>query len=251
MTKSIGGLPWRPFLKRRTSPNCPGKTFGAEEIVRKARQFFGLDESVPVRVVENGEGTDYQTFSVTAETKQGRLQMDYTKKGGHLIWYMNNRQTGPRQLSANQAVQKAKTFLKKHGFGEMEPVNYNEYENVAHVTLARVKDNVLVYPQKLAVKVALDRGDAVGLQASDYILSQGERKWEKPQMTAAEAKKRLNPDFEVQGQRLAVIENDLKKEVLCYQFSGRINGSLYRIYLNADTGLEEKVEQVRQSHLGA
>ena len=34
--------------------------------------------------------------------------------------------------------------------------------------------------------------------------------------------------------------------MLCYQFTGRVNGSVYRIYINADNGTEEKVEEMRE-----
>jgi spore germination protein len=31
--------------------------------------------------------------------------------------------------------------------------------------------------------------------------------------------------------------------VLCYEFVGRINGGMYRMYINAETGVEEFIEQ--------
>ncbi|GAE04646.1 spore germination protein YpeB [Paenibacillus sp. JCM 10914] len=47
-----------------------------------------------------------------------------------------------------------------------------------------------------------------------------------------------------------MIKNDQSEDVLCYEFGGRINGAQYRIYLNADTGLEETVEVVKDAQAG-
>ena len=60
---------------------------------------------------------------------------------------------------------------------------------------------------------------------------------------SAEARAALNPDFKTKSERMALIKNDEGNEVLCYEFIGRINGGVYRIYVNADSGLEESIEQ--------
>jgi spore germination protein len=45
--------------------------------------------------------------------------------------------------------------------------------------------------------------------------------------------------------REAVILNNLKKEVLCYEFLGVIDSDTYRIFINAENGQEEKVEKLK------
>ncbi|MNI80698.1 Sporulation protein YpeB [compost metagenome] len=103
----------------------------------------------------------------------------------------------------------------------------------------------MIYPEKIVVKVALDNGEVSGLQAADYLFEHKERQFPKPGLTAEQAKKELNPKFTTESQSLAWIKNDLDQQVLCYEFIGRINGSGYRIYVNADTGAEEKIEEFR------
>lgn len=58
---------------------------------------------------------------------------------------------------------------------------------------------------------------------------------------------KLNPEFRETYHRKALIENELSNEVLCYEFGGKINGSVYRIYINANTGMEETIEEVKDS----
>lgn len=55
----------------------------------------------------------------------------------------------------------------------------------------------------------------------------------------------LNPDMDVMYDRMSLIKNDLSEEVLCYEFGGKINGGAYRVYINADNGTEEQIEEMK------
>jgi spore germination protein len=64
-------------------------------------------------------------------------------------------------------------------------------------------------------------------------------------LTEAQAKKMLNPGLKEKYHRLAIIENDLGEPTLCYEFVGDMNGTSYRIYVNATTGMEENIEELK------
>jgi spore germination protein len=241
---------WGPTVdglyKQRNFSMLSGPIVKPEDVKKKAAEFLGLAGNAEIRVVENGKGTRYHTYSVTAEMpgSDRTAMMDFTRNGGKLIWFMNDREVPAAKLSAAEAGDKARQFLKRHGFGSMQTVNYDEFEHIAHITLAAAENNVIIYPEKVAVQVALDNGEILGLHAADYWFEHRARKLNEPKLSLAEAKKTLNPNFELHHQALALIDNDVNEEVLCYQFYGRINGSFYRIYVNADTGTEEKIERI-------
>lgn len=116
------------------------------------------------------------------------------------------------------------------------------------MTFVSSQDGVLIYPEKMTVRVGLDTGEAVGFQASDYVNEHKEKRvLTKPKLSLAEARAMLNPEFKELYNRLAWIENEDAVELLTYEFGGKINGSQFRIYLNADDGNEEAVEQIRTS----
>ncbi|GIQ71049.1 germination protein YpeB [Xylanibacillus composti] len=243
---------WGPstsaIFEKRGFKALSGKTVTEEEVKQKARQFFGLDPDAELTVTENGKGTEYASYSVVAGGgEDSHLSADYSKKGGHLIWFMNTRPVESEQLTVEQARERAQAFLRKHGFGDMQAVAYDPYNHSASLTMARVTDGVLIYPEKLTVRVALDNGEIVGLHAADYIYNQKERKPGKPKLSAEEARKSLNGNFDLQSTNVALIENEIKQEVLCYEFIGRINGGQYRIYINAENGMEEKLERLREA----
>lgn len=223
-----------------------GKAATPSDIVKKAREFFQLGPEQEVKVTENGRGTDAVTYSARIEDQGRTIQADYTRKGGHLLWFNNERKVASRQLNPDQAAGNARQFLAQRGYKDMVLINYDEYDNVATMVMARKEGDVVLYPEKVLIKVALDNGEVLGLQARDLVFANRERVMPQPKLSVAEARERLNPQFEVRQSGLALIENDLQKEVLCYEFLGSINGSMYRLYINAEDGYEEKIEKIRE-----
>ncbi|MFD2611991.1 germination protein YpeB [Paenibacillus gansuensis] len=228
-----------------------GKEVTKEDVAQRAKSFFGMSAGSSLRVVENGNGKEYSSYSVSATNAMNQrvIQADFSKKGGHLIYFMHDRDVARKALSMDESVQAAQHFLTKRGYRGMEPVSYDVYDNIAHFTFAAKQEGVILYPDKLTVMVAMDDGEVTGMQASDYVYHHKSRKLPKPKLTLEKARESLNRDFKISDTNRALIENDLRQEVLCYEFTGRINGSTYRIYINADNGQEEKIEQITQSDI--
>lgn len=241
---------WGPSVasmyQKRSVQMLGGTKKTAEDIKKLAAEFGSIKDPSAIRVVENGKGTEYESYtaSVPIPGSERMIQMDFTKKGGQLIWYMNPKDVAASKLSVAQAEKNATQFLNAHGYKGMKLTNYDEYNHVVAFTAVGTQQGVLIYPEKLIVKVALDDGEVTGLQANDYVYEHHKRKIPKPKLSAAEARKALNPGLKRTNEGLAIIMNDLGKEVLCYEFSGQINGGKYRIYINADNGIEESIEQL-------
>ncbi|MFD2672868.1 germination protein YpeB [Marinicrinis sediminis] len=234
------------LYNQHTVKQLSGKHASREDVVKKARQFFRLNDN-DVQVVENGKGTEYQSYSLTTEKNGSLIQMDYTTKGAYLIYFMNNREIGDARLNMEQAKAKATEFLEQHDYKQMEPVNFDQYENVSTITFVSKKNNVLMMPEKLSVRVALDNGEVTGLNASEFVYERKDRTWEPPDLTREQAEKKLNEQFKVLDATLVLIEDELKTDRLCYQFFGKINGSTYRIYIDSHTGEEVSIENVKMT----
>ncbi|MNZ93397.1 Sporulation protein YpeB [compost metagenome] len=250
--KKVGEYPeinWGPSVtsmyQKRTMKLLSGNPVSAEEIRKKAAQFAD-SPSANIQVTENGQGSEYASYSATIDNGNGdgRLNLDFTKKGGQLILFMNSRKIGDKKISFDQAKAAADKFLEKHGFKGMNAVNYDMFNNTGSFTYVSKQNDVLIYPEKLTVKVALDQGEVVGLQANDYVYEHHDRELGTPTITQAEARKALNTDMKIKNEAFALINNELGEEVLCYEYMGQINGSMYRVYINAETGLEESIEEM-------
>lgn len=242
---------WGPSVmsvyEKRTPGMLDGEPADEEDIRQAAVRFLGEDPGDRLSVTENGRGTEYASFSVRVD-RPGRepVRMDFTRAGGRLLWYSNPRDPEDSRLSPEQAARIARQFLRdKHYRDEFVPVNYDEYGHVGHVTFAVKEGDVTVYPRKLSVKVALDDGEVLGLEARDYVHEPAGQAKAEPAITEAEARSRLNPGFVVTNAGKALIKNDFGLKVLCYEFTGRVNGEHFRVFLNAGTGAEEMVERIQ------
>jgi spore germination protein len=255
--KKVGAyseINWGPgnmsILQKNNVEMLSGKEMTPEEIKQKAAKFINsTTDPSSMKVVENGnQGVEYQSFSViipVADKNKADIQMDFTKKGGELIYFMNPREISETKLDLRAARDKANEYLDQHGYTDMSAVTYDQYQNAANIVFAKKQNGITIYPQKISVKVALDNGEIIGIQATDYVFAQKERKLASPKISQEEARKTLSSNMEVTSQSQAVILNDLNKEVLCHEFVGKLNGNIYRVYVNADTGIEEKIETIR------
>lgn len=68
-----------------------------------------------------------------------------------------------------------------------------------------------------------------------------ERNIPKVKITEKQAKATLNKNLEITSSGLAIIPTKWKTEIFCYEFKGKINGTDFLVYINAETGKEENI----------
>ncbi|RFU69077.1 germination protein YpeB [Bacillus sp. V59.32b] len=229
--------------------NIKGKEISKKEAVAKAKQYANLTGNVKTRVEENGKGSDYGFYSVSlinSKTKT-EVNMDITKKGGYPIWYINNRDVNESKIDLNTASNKAVAFLKDHNFDSLDLYESAQYDNIGLFNFVTTVDGVRVYPDSVKVKIALDDGSVIGFSADEFLKSHKIREIGEFSVTSEQARKEINPKVKVMEERKALIEGETGEEVLCYEFLGTINDDTYRIFINANTGQEEKVEKLKNS----
>lgn len=129
----------------------------------------------------------------------------------------------------------------------MEMFESAQYDNVGVFTFVSTIDNVRIYPDAIKIKVALDDGSILGFSAEEYLSSHHVREIPKAKVSEAEARKEVNPNVKIMENRLAMIMNDLNEEVLVYEYLGVLGDDTYRIFINAISGKEEKVEKLKDA----
>lgn len=229
--------------------NIKGKEISKKEAVAMAKQYANLSGDVKARVEESGKGSDFGFYSVslTNSKTQTEVNMDITKKGGYPIWYINTRDVNESKIDLNTASNKAIAFLKDHNFDSLDLYESAQYDNIGLFNFVTSVDGVRVYPDSVKVKIALDDGSVIGFSADEFLKSHKMREIGKASITSQEARKEINPNVKVMEERQAIIEIETGEEVLCYEFLGTIGNDTYRIFINAKTGQEEKVEKLKDS----
>ncbi|WP_201787801.1 PepSY1/2 domain-containing protein, partial [Carboxydothermus islandicus] len=142
--------------------------------------------------------------------------------------------------------QKAKKYLQRFGFRALEPTEMDKIDNELSITFVSNVDGILYYPKIIKVKVGMDRGDVTAFEGTQYYMYDRPRPLNKLLLTEAEAKKNINPRLKILRTRKAVILNDRNQEVLTYEFLGELLGEKYLIYVNTETGKEEKIVRLKE-----
>lgn len=172
----------------------------------------------------------------------GDFEGGITKKGGYLLYLTNPRKIEDSVLSYEEAIAKAKTYLENNGYTNMKESYYINDSEVLVINFAYEENGVICYPDLIKVGVALDNGEIISFEASNYISNHKENRDINSTFSKEQAKKSISPDVSLENYKLTVIPTEGKYEVLCHEFSGKTpDGQNILCYINAKTGIEEKI----------
>lgn len=251
--KGASEVEWGPGMvirndhEKKLEKRLEKRKITEEEAKEIALSYVDMEQATDVIVSDTGDGLDMYSVIIDDPERQAHYYLDMTQQGGHPIWFLQERQINEQNMSLNEASNKAQEFLEEHDKENMQLVDSKQYDSIGVFEFVYLEDNVRVYPDTIKVEVALDEGDIIGYEAMSYLVNHHDRDLEEPELTADEARERLNPRLEVMEDHIALIQNDLGEEVLCYEFFGVINDETYRIYINAEDGEEEKVEKMQEA----
>jgi len=178
------------------------------------------------------------------ERNHSEISMAVSKKGGKIIWMLNNREIGKAKISEEQGIEIAKKFLKKKGYPNMLPTYFEKNDGQLLINFAYQEDGIIIYTDLIKVKVGLDKGDIVGFEAAGYLHNHRARNLDLPKISEEEAQKRINVFAEPSKPRLAIIPTEGGKEVLCYEFKVQFGQDIFLVYIDANSGEEQKILQV-------
>jgi len=123
----------------------------------------------------------------------------------------------------------------------MKETYFIKQGNVVTVNYAYNDNGVIVYPDLIKVKIALDNGEILGIETTGYLNSHKEREVTEPQITLEEAKAKINDKLEIMSENMAIIPTEWKTELVCYEFKGKVEEKEFLVYINAETGKEEDI----------
>lgn len=235
---------------RRNLSEIQGEKITEQQALEIAKKYSTFEDNSNASVVKSMDGSSYPFYSVTIvePNTNNEIHMDILENGGAPIWLINSEMVNEKKISLDEGAEIAAKFLMDNGYKDMEVYESTEYNNLGVYTFVYSTDNIRIYPDNVSVKVALNDGHILGFNAKDYLVSSRERQMNKAVLTEEEARKAMNENLQVMEHRLALIENNMNKEVLCHEFLGTMNNDTYRIFINAENGMEEKVEKLTRSN---
>lgn len=211
-----------------------------DEAQNTAAQFIGISENMLVYtgVTEN---TALDAYNFTADTNNGRTFISITKRGGYILYFLTAAEISEERYDIAAAQSNAEKFLKDHGYDNMVSSYYQKNNGIATMNFACSQDDTVCYSDLIKVRVALDSGNIVGIEAKGYLMNHRPRENTAPKLSEEEARAYISTELDVSGTKLAIVPKDSLKEVLCYEFKGVFRDKNFIVYINADNGREEQI----------
>ncbi|HWI54969.1 MAG TPA: germination protein YpeB, partial [Desulfobacteria bacterium] len=246
--------PFSDHITARKPAGLTGSTISSNRAGDIAKKFVeaGSDGDFKVVDTDNVRGTipAFRVYLTPQNTDSPRVYVDISKKGGHVLSSLSPRDVNSTRISGQKATTIASNFLAGQKVGKMIPTYMVEQRNMATVIFEYQQNGVLIYPDLIKVKVALDNGEIIGYEATQFYMNHRVRKLPAPKVSAKEARAEVNPQLKIQSRRIAVIPLESLKEIMAYEFRGSLNGDVFIVYINAQTGNEERILKVIDTNGG-
>lgn len=236
--------PFSDHLKD-VKPKLTGSEINSAEAVNIISDAFEKHRDSNIRVTGNIKNQPIDGYYVSISDENASDGYGATaavsKIGGKIIWYVNPVSVGKSNIDKEDAIRKAEEFLRGIGYNNMKATYSMAYEGQMVTNFAYEQEGVLIYSDLIKVKLALDNGDIIGLEAQGYLTNHHERDIEKPKISEEEARERLSSGVKEEDVKLAIIPIAGEKEILTYEFKVKFGEDHYLIYIDADTGHQRKV----------
>ena len=219
-----------------------GDKINEEDAKKKAIEFVGENNLEDISSLGFSEKAAVPTYTFIIKNKnQENITISISETGGSIVYMTSDREVSVENLTYEQANEKGKEFLKQKGFENMQETYYLKNEGIITINYAYSQDGVLMYPDLIKIKVALDNGQVLGIETTGYLNNHTQRDISKIKITKEQAKEKLNKNLNIQSEILAVIPTEWKTEKLCYEFKGKVEETEYLVYINAENGEEEQI----------
>ncbi len=219
-----------------------GDKISEDDAEKKVREFIGENNVKEIKKYGLTQNASIQSYIFSIKTNRNEnIMISITEQGGHILSINSDRKVEKENLSFEDANSKGKSFLEEKGYPNMEQTYYLKEGNIITINYAYSQDGVIMYPDLIKVKIALDDGEILGMEATGYLNNHTQRDISKIKITKEQAKEKINKNLDIQKEDMAVIPTKWKTEILCYEFKGKVDDTEYLVYINSETGEEEDI----------
>lgn len=230
-------------VNKQEKVGLTGREIDENEAKEEVKQFIGEEYVETINsngFMENAEIPSYD-FTVKLKDRDESYSVMISKKGGHIVESSLDREVTEEKISQAEANEIGKAYLSDKGFKNMKETYFIKQGNVVTVNYAYNDNGIIVYPDLIKVRIALDNGEILGIETTGYLNSHQERAYKQPVITIDQARASLNTDLEIKSENMAIIPTEWKTEIFCYEFKGSVEGKDFLVYINCETGKEEDI----------
>ena len=229
-----------------------GEDIDEEKAKQIAESFAGKDNIKNLNSFGLSENGNIKSYTIEIETNNNdNIRMAISQKGGHIVFMNYNRDVFEEKLSEDEAGNRAIEFLNSKGYTDMKKTYTIKEYGIITINYAYEENDVLIYPDLIKVKVALDNGDILGVETTGYLNNHETRNIDKTNIISVEeAQKLANENLKTEETRLAIIPTEFETEVFCWELKGTVENRDFLLYVNAKTGRVEDILVIIKTESG-
>ncbi|QGU94118.1 germination protein YpeB [Clostridium bovifaecis] len=183
--------------------------------------------------------------SLKGREKGEEVVCEVSKNGGKVVYLIDNRGVEGAKIDVKKAAALGSDYLSKLGYKNMQPTYTMKHDSTVTVSYVYHEKDIPIYPDQIKLKIALDNGNIVGIESQQYLVSHTEKRdIPKPKISKDKAREKVGKNLKITSTGLAIIPTENNKEVLCYEFVGKHRDEDFIVYINAETGYEQKILQI-------
>lgn len=224
-----------------------------DEAYEKLKDFIASNYNEEGEINYIGEvNANFNAYNFEIKLQNNKVLMaQITKRDGFLISLIGEGQmSDEEQISFETCQTNALNALESLSISNMSVVWSSKMYGIATFNIAPKIDNVIFYPDLIKVKVDMTTGMVSSIDAQNYAYNHIERDSISASLGAVEARSLIAEDVNINTQKLCIMPLEFGGEVLAYEFYCEYYGKEYYIYINANTGKEERVMMVVSTEEG-
>ena len=228
-----------------------GEEIDEQTALKKAEEFIGKENIEKIESFGLAQNANIAAFNFSINTnKNENVSLAISQKGGHVVFMNSNREVNSEILQYDQVNEMGKKFLEEKGYPNMKETYYMKQNGFITINYAYVQENVVMYPDLIKLKIALDNGEILGMETTGYLNNHQQRNINKIKIKKEEAKNKINKNLQITSEGLAVIPTKWQTEILCYEFKGKIDETDFLVYINAENGKEQDILVIKDTPNG-
>lgn len=236
--------PFSDSVQHREVKGLIDSTVTEAEAESSVKNWF---KNASISYASESVGGDFDTwnYDIKIDGFDGYVQV--TKKGGKLLQFAINDNPTQDEKTINECEFLAEVFAKSVGYDDTKSVWSTQSGNYVLCNLCYVKDDVVVYPDMIKVKVNKQNGMVVGFEARSFAFNHVERSDFTPAFSVEEAKQKVGSDLNIMTSMLCVVPDDYVGEKLAYEFKCVSNDAVYYVYVDAKTLEQFRILKIIQT----
>lgn len=239
-----------PFSESTTNKEIKGLSdtqINSQEALNRLAEWF---PDFSIQMTGSTQGAKFDTYDFSLKSGEDEYYAQVSVRDGILL-QLNGAYEPQESIKTEEECRTiATTFAARLGFEDMRAVWSTTSRGFCYLNLTVVQDEVVIYPDMIKVKIALDTGAIVGWEAQSWAYNHVERKDLIAKVTESTARKAVPSEMDIRTVSLCVIPNEYVGETLCYEFMCVQDGATYYVYVDAATGSQVNILKVIETDDG-